>query len=311
MTADPPRASPPLDVCVIGSTKSGTTTVFRFLGQHPNLYLPSDKEAPVFLDDDCYARDSRAFVEKHLGTPPVESRIGKVPPQYMEDSRRVTRRMAALFPECKLIAMLQISVDRAFSYWRMRRRHGTERRSFRETVKDQIRPRELERAPTPSSRPPTFTSPPASTAGSSPNSSVNSLGSVSWFGSGEALEERPDDLLDDLLRSLSLPQEFRPSNLGKRHHVGGSRKLFPSQFPWAQRKPLLRVAERRLPLQLRRSGLFWYRSRGEAVLRSQDREQPLDPETRDFLPSFYREDVDHLEQCLDHPRVRPELSAVR
>ena len=44
------------DFLVIGSAKSGTSTLFRYLQRHPQLYLPFRKEPNFFGMDENYAK---------------------------------------------------------------------------------------------------------------------------------------------------------------------------------------------------------------------------------------------------------------
>ncbi|MDX1359438.1 MAG: sulfotransferase, partial [Clostridia bacterium] len=41
-----------------GAQKSGTTTLFSMLSQHPSVYLPSQKELYYFNDDRRYKKGS-------------------------------------------------------------------------------------------------------------------------------------------------------------------------------------------------------------------------------------------------------------
>src|SRR6476659_4636931 len=39
---------------IIGAAKAGTTTLYDLLDQHPQVYLPFDKEPAFFCDDDYF-----------------------------------------------------------------------------------------------------------------------------------------------------------------------------------------------------------------------------------------------------------------
>ena len=43
-----------IDFLIIGAQKSGTTTLYNWLTQHPDIYLPREKENPFFAKNDLF-----------------------------------------------------------------------------------------------------------------------------------------------------------------------------------------------------------------------------------------------------------------
>ena len=126
---------------VIGVAKGGTTSLYRYFDQHPQVYMHPDKGSNYFGWED--ARDWQWWDE---GDPPKlhhfkartlqeyegafagasdELAVGEVSPQYLR-SPTAARRMRELLPEVKVIASLRNPAERAFSGFLMRTRRGEE-----------------------------------------------------------------------------------------------------------------------------------------------------------------------------------------
>jgi hypothetical protein len=132
---------------VIGVAKGGTTSLYRYLDQHPDIYICPDKGTNFFGYED--ARDWKWHDE---GEPPLlrhfhvrtladyeaafagadhEKAIGEVSPQYFR-CPTAAQRIHEHIPRAKLIASLRNPAERAFSGFLMRTRRG-------ETVEDAYR----------------------------------------------------------------------------------------------------------------------------------------------------------------------------
>lgn len=157
-----------LDFLIIGAQKSGTTSLFEYLRQHPGIYLPPAKEAPYFSHDNVMARGWDAFVRQSFSRADPQSLWGTATPHYMAGAvyqarglpastrreRAVPERIRAQLPDVRLIAVLRDPVDRAISHHRMMRMRGEERRTFDQAVAALLEHKELERvraAPSPDS----------------------------------------------------------------------------------------------------------------------------------------------------------------
>jgi sulfotransferase family protein len=205
----------PLDFLVIGAAKSGTTALFYYLRDHPNIYLPPEKEVSFFSNEDWLTKGWDAFVHEFFRHAPRNALWGKVTPHYMAYPH-VPERLFNMMPQVKLIALLRNPVDRAFSHYRMAIRTGAESRDFSEVVSEQL----------------------------AQLSSVNFLtlgeyGRIlrSFFRLFPArqlrifftddLEASPDSLVNSILTYLGLESGFSPANLGKRYHQEACDNDFP------------------------------------------------------------------------------------
>jgi hypothetical protein len=126
------------DFLVIGAQRAGTTSLYRYLLQHPDVAPARVKEVHFF--DDAFARGP-AWYRAHFPRAAALSRpgaarrriTGEATPYYLFHPA-VPGRVAALLPDVKLIAILRDPVDRAYSHYWLQRAFGRERLSFEDAV---------------------------------------------------------------------------------------------------------------------------------------------------------------------------------
>jgi hypothetical protein len=120
-------------VLIIGAQKSGTTSLFNYLVQHPDVLPPIRKEVHYF--DFHYLRG----VKWYRGHFPYAHRLGggsltlDATPYYLVHPL-VPQRAARLLPQVKLIALLRNPVDRALSHYQHELRGGRESLSLAEAL---------------------------------------------------------------------------------------------------------------------------------------------------------------------------------
>jgi hypothetical protein len=118
---------------IIGAQRSGTTSLFNYLAQHPDVRPPLGKEIHYF--DLHYARGIRWY----RGRFPFRHRLrGRAltidaSPYYLFHPL-APERAARLLPDVKLVAILRNPIDRAFSHYQHEVRDGRETLSFAEAV---------------------------------------------------------------------------------------------------------------------------------------------------------------------------------
>jgi hypothetical protein len=134
-------ARPLPDYLIIGTKRGGTTSLWRYLQQHPSV-LPLYPEAenvksPHFFDIN-WAK-GEAWYRSHLPTRRHRARVeqqhgvcvsGEASPYYMFHPL-AAQRAASCCPAAKIIVLLRNPVDRAYSHYRERRKNQVEPLSFR------------------------------------------------------------------------------------------------------------------------------------------------------------------------------------
>jgi hypothetical protein len=132
------------DFVIIGAVRGGTTSLFRYLGQHPDVMESERKEVHFF--DLNYDRG----VEWYRAHFPMAGRLrqaarfrrrpitGEATPDYLFHVRAPVR-MARLLPSARLIVMLRNPVDRAYSHHRLETHIGFEELPFEDAIEAEER----------------------------------------------------------------------------------------------------------------------------------------------------------------------------
>lgn len=127
------------DFLLVGAPKAGTTALHVALARHPQLFLSSVKEPKFFLTDgpppsrggpgDAQTYGSyvwrREDYEALFDAAPAGTLRGESTTLYLRDPA-AHRRIHALVPHARLIALLRDPVDRAHSNWTHLRSAGLE-----------------------------------------------------------------------------------------------------------------------------------------------------------------------------------------
>jgi len=110
------------DFFIPGAPKSGTSSMYEYLRQHPEIYFPSLKEPRYFAtdQDSGFDRDGPFFVrelEDYLALyrgVRGEKRIGDASVQYLS-SRAAPERIREFSPDARFIVLVRNPVDIAYS----------------------------------------------------------------------------------------------------------------------------------------------------------------------------------------------------
>lgn len=120
---------------IVGAAKSGTTSMYRYLEQHPDVYMPSFKEPHWFARVEPSSElivHSVTSEAEYLGLFEGwdgERAIGEASPSYLWDVA-APGRIKQEVPDAKIIVLLREPVSRAFSHYLMDVREGMEARPF-------------------------------------------------------------------------------------------------------------------------------------------------------------------------------------
>lgn len=120
---------------IVGAAKSGTTSMYRYLEQHPDVYMPSFKEPHWF----ARVEPSSNFIVHSVTSEDEylklfegwkgERAIGEASPSYLWDVS-APARIKQEVPNARIIVLLREPVSRAFSHYLMDVREGMEARPF-------------------------------------------------------------------------------------------------------------------------------------------------------------------------------------
>jgi hypothetical protein len=122
------------DFLIVGAQRAGTTSLFNYLSQHPNIRSPLLKEIHYF---DLNSQNSPDWYFAHF--PPNRGNFltGEASPYYLFHPE-VPARVAKLLPTVKLIVLLRNPIERAYSNYQHSVSLGIEKRSFAEAIQPEL-----------------------------------------------------------------------------------------------------------------------------------------------------------------------------
>ncbi|MEG4440824.1 tetratricopeptide repeat protein [Microcoleus sp. AT9_B5] len=121
---------------IIGSQRCGTTSLYTYLAQHPQILTPIKKEMDFFSWH--FDRGIDWYLAHFPPMPPGEEFVtGEASPSYF-DCREAPERLYSAFPEAKLIVLLRNPVDRAISQFYRLTDLSWEARSLDRAISDEI-----------------------------------------------------------------------------------------------------------------------------------------------------------------------------
>lgn len=134
---------------IIGFEKAGTTSVYHYLKQHPQVFVSPTKETNFFIHE---AQNPEIVPYLPDGLPVIRSldayralfedasghkAVGEASPLYLADPR-AAERIRHHLPKARLIAILRDPAERAYSAYWMRVRDGRETRSFEQAIEQEL-----------------------------------------------------------------------------------------------------------------------------------------------------------------------------
>ncbi len=125
---------------VVGAAKAGTTSLWRYLGAHPDIYMSRMKEPHFFSRSNVpgipKVKEERAYLELFAGKDATPFR-GEASVSYLWDDRSA-RAIKSVAPDARILISLREQVDRAYSHYWTYARLGFENRSFRTAVAEEL-----------------------------------------------------------------------------------------------------------------------------------------------------------------------------
>jgi hypothetical protein len=223
------------DFIIIGFMKSGTTSLFRWLGEQPEVEIPPTKEPNFFSEPAAWAKGPHKYASTFGGIPlnriTGEASVSYTHPRHAESA---ATRIQSLVPRARLICVARDPVDRMRSHYRHEVQRGRERRPFLEALLDSENPYYQQSLYTKCLKP-----------------------YISSFPPSQLLLVRFDDLFGShdlgwrqVLAHLDLPFRAMPSLI---HNVGADKRGFTPLLRWLWSRGLDR-SFRHLPKPIRRLG---------------------------------------------------------
>lgn len=211
-----------LDFIVIGAAKAGTTPLYEFIKDHPQINIPSGKELAFFSNEKVYKKGYGWYIKQVDKNRKPNSLLGTMTPQYMlgqldTPPETVAKRIKKHCPDVKLVAVLRNPIDRAYSQYKMAYRRGYEKKSFEKSMRDLVRNRKKIKTISPTNQ---------AILGSEYGRSLSKY--FELFDKknihiifSEDLKDNPEKELNKLFKFLSIDFVFKPKGSDKVVHKGG------------------------------------------------------------------------------------------
>ena len=130
----PPKGFP--NFLVIGASKSGTSSLYYYLKQHPQIFLSSVKETQFFNMDKIFNLGAKEFVNIYFPTAENYIAIGDITPSYLVRPQKVIPRIQQVYGNCppKIVIIMRHPVKRAWSHYQHMVRSGEETETFSQAL---------------------------------------------------------------------------------------------------------------------------------------------------------------------------------
>ncbi len=274
------------DFFIIGAAKCGTTTLYKYLCRHPDVYMSTPKEMSFFSKDEVYDRGFRWYASLFADAKPTQI-CGEASTTYSRwpTYTNTVERLAAAQPAAKLIYVLRNPAERLYSFYAHRMRASVTA-SFEEF---------LERTPE---------------AIDSGRYMTQIRQYLEVFPEEQLLvlftgdmRDAPQNVLQQVGDFLGL-SEFDYLRAGPIRANEGGGKYYASTaltrtINTLKRTPAMKPLLQRMPASLKKSGYEWL-ANGPVGRRLRRRHQShmsrLTPELRCQIEDIFREEIEQLEE---------------
>ncbi|MEP0429034.1 MAG: sulfotransferase domain-containing protein [Erythrobacter sp.] len=125
------------DFLIIGAQKCGTTSLYAYLEQHPEIAGASKKEVKYF---DMFSHQELDWYKAHFPTIAEKGQrlTGEATPDYLFFPGIATK-VHRCMPNAKLLVLLRDPADRSYSQYRYAQRRGHETLSFADAIEAEPR----------------------------------------------------------------------------------------------------------------------------------------------------------------------------
>lgn len=126
------------DFLVIGAMKCGTTSLYHYLRDHPQVYMPAIKAPEFFAEEGNWNRGIEWYRRQFEGAEPGSVAIGEASNVYTKYPRYqgVPARIAEHIPRARLVYVVRDPIDRIRSHYQTRLTEGTERAPIGRAVRE-------------------------------------------------------------------------------------------------------------------------------------------------------------------------------
>lgn len=129
----------PIDVMIIGAEKSGTTSLVRYVGSHPQICTHDKREMNYFVNDEEFEEGYPAAHARYF-SPCTDTGIRIIAKSVaVSGNPTAVQRLHAHNPDIHVVLVLRNSIDRAYSaYWHAKRRGWEDSANFETAIEQEL-----------------------------------------------------------------------------------------------------------------------------------------------------------------------------
>jgi hypothetical protein len=287
------------DFIIPGAAKSGTTTLYQLLSQHPDLFFPPSRKEPFFFS---FGGERPNYSDEQFNAIPIwetkkylelfetasENQLcGEASTSYLYTYEKSLKLLKSFYgdglKDLKSLIILRNPVDRAYSHYTYLIRNGFENRSFEEAIsKEGIAEWKKKRWGFDYLAYGKYAAQVSAFKGAIPNTQV-------WL-----LEDlkKGSETTDEMLKFLDVPimkfdtsMKANPSGIPKNKGI----------VNLLRKNPLAKKIGKALPSSLQSN----LKNKRDKLMSKLLVKEPMMPETRQELTAYFREDIERLQETMD------------
>lgn len=110
-----------IDLMIIGAQKAGTTSLLKYLGEHPEICAHETIEFSYFYDNEEFSKGFETAIRTHFGKIKNNCHRMVAKHAHLYTSAEGLHRLKEHNPDCKIVFVLREPVARAYSSYLMER----------------------------------------------------------------------------------------------------------------------------------------------------------------------------------------------
>jgi hypothetical protein len=121
---------------IIGAMKAGTTSLYRYLAEHPQVFMARPKELNFFVQELNWERGIDWYEERFAGASSSAIALGEASTSYTKhpEFQGVPERIAERLPDVRLVYLVRHPVERMVSQYLHRLSNGKEHRPIEKAL---------------------------------------------------------------------------------------------------------------------------------------------------------------------------------
>lgn len=297
---------------VVGFPKCGTTSLHYYLDDHPEIFMPKQKELHYFTAEKLlplsngpgdksvnqfHINSFQAYKNHFKKAQQKHKAIGDASPSYINYPETIPDIKAKLGTDIKIIIVLRDPIKRTFSNYLHLVRENREKQSFFEALQAEEERREKGFSD--------FWYYKWNSLYAKKVEAFKKAFDEVYIMTNENLQQNPLQSVQKLYKFLGVYANYKPQNLSKQYNPGGVYKENLITKLIFRQSGLRRFLKRYIPIT---PGM---KSMKQSILKLYEKPKPeIDKQSEDFLIDYFKDDVKLLKSSFDinieswHPELK-------